>query len=85
MKVEVKCELRSVNRGKEFKRKDGTIGYNYTVLVESEGYSETFPTTEEVYKKYQDGYINKGDDVQLVADYCPRYKFNQFVVIDAER
>lgn len=85
MKVRVECELRSVNKGREFKRRDGSMDNNYTVMVESDGYAETFPTTKEVYDDFEKGYVNKGDIVTLIADYCPRYKFNQFVVVRAER
>lgn len=85
MKVEVRCELRSVNKGREFKRRDGSMDNNYTVLVEADGYSETFPTVKEVYDLFDKGFINRGDEVTLLADYCPRYKFNQFVVVGAER
>lgn len=84
MKVEVRCELRSVNKGREFKRRDGSMDNNFTVLVESDGYSETFPTTKQVYDKFARGDIQRGDEVVLLADYNPRYKFNQFVVVDAE-
>lgn len=80
MKVEFVGELRSVIKGNEFKRKDGSTGFNVNVTVECDGRSHYFSASEDVHKAYELGAIKKGDDCVFEADYNPQYKFGQFVV-----
>lgn len=81
MRVSFVGELRSVIKGNEFKRKDGSTGYNVNVTVEDEtGRSNYFSATEEVFEAYESGAIQKGDYCVFSADYNPQWKYGQFQV-----
>ena len=80
MKVSFVGELRSVIKGKEFQRKDGSTGFNVNVTVETEGRSNYFSASEEVFKAFELGAVKKGDECMFTADYNPQYKFGQFQV-----
>lgn len=81
MRVNFVGELRSVVKGNEFKRKDGSTGFNVNVTVESEeGRSHYFSASEDVYKAFEVGAIQKGDMCVFEADYNPQWKFGQFQV-----
>lgn len=80
MKVGFKGELRSVLKGSEFARKDGTKGFNVSVTVECDGRSHFFSASEDVYKAFELGAIQKGDDCIFEADYNPQWKYGQFQV-----
>ena len=80
MLVCFKGELRNVVKGKEFSRKDGTTGCNVNVSVEVGGVPQYFASEEPILARFNRGEIEKGKDYVFVADYNPRWKFNQFVV-----
>lgn len=80
MRVNFVGELRSVIKGNEFKRKDGSTGFNVNVTVECDGRSNYFSATEDVYKAFELGAIGKGDDCVFEADYNPQWKYGQFQV-----
>lgn len=81
MKVGFFGELRAVVKGNEFKRRNGETGFNVNVIVESDdGRSYYFPATEEVYKAFELGVIQKGDNCTFKADYNPQWKFGQFQI-----
>lgn len=81
MKVGFFGELRAVVKGNEFKRKDGSTGFNVNVSLESDdGRSYYLTATEDVHKAFELGAIKKGDNCVFTADYNPQYKFGQFVV-----
>lgn len=82
MKVEFIGELRRVEK-REFDKKDGTKGVSYPMLVECGADSLQFPTTEDIYKSFVDGLLYKGCECLFVAEYNPRYQFNNFVVKQA--
>ena len=84
MQVRFYGELRGVKNLGEFKRRNGEIGYNVSVTVESEDESRTFVGNEELLRAYQSGVIQKGEYYEFVADYNPNYRFNQFVVVSAK-
>lgn len=80
MKVGFIGELRSVVKGSEFKRKDGSTGFNVGVTVECDGRSHFFNASEDVYKAFELGSIQKGDNCVFEADYNPQWKYGQFQV-----
>ena len=81
MKVGFFGELRAVVKGNEFKRKDGSTGFNVNVTVESEdGRSYYFSASEDVYKAFELGAVKKGDYCVFKADYNPQWKYGQFQV-----
>lgn len=82
MKVVVSGELRCVTCRGEFKRKDGTVDYNCSLLLENDGASYNLPCKKKVFDMFDKGMICKGDDISFIADYFPQFKFNQFVVVD---
>ena len=82
MRVEFKGELRRVESN-EFTKKDGSKGIGYKMLVEFGADSLQFPTVREVWEQFEMGYLEKGMDCQFVADYNPRFQFNNFVVEEA--
>lgn len=83
MKVSFVGELRAVTKGNEFKRKDGSTGFNVNVSVEDvSGRSYYFSATEDVYRAFELGAVKKGDECIFEADYNPQYKFGQFQVKD---
>lgn len=79
MKVNFKGELRRVE-AREFTRKNGEAGVGYSLLVECGVDSLQFSTVKEVYEQFEKGYLYKGLECEFVADYNPRYQFNNFVV-----
>lgn len=79
MKVKFNGELRRVE-AKEYTKKDGSNGVSYNLLVECGADSLQFPTTKEVNDSFEKGYLYKGAECDFVAEYNPRYQFNNFVV-----
>lgn len=86
MKVGFFGELRAVVKGNEFKRRNGETGFNVNVTVESdEGRSYYFQGTEDVYKAFELGVIQKGDYCAFEADYNPQWKFGQFIIKSVQK
>lgn len=83
MKVEFKGELRRVEK-REYTKKDGTKGCSYPMLVECGADSFQFPAEEGVYDLFELGHLYKGAECKFVAEYNPRFQFNNFVVKEAE-
>lgn len=79
MKVEFLGELRRVE-AREFTRKSGEKGTSYNILVECGVDSLQFPTKKDVYEQFEKGYLYKGLECKFLAEYNPRYQFNNFVV-----
>ena len=74
------AELRGVLKGNEFTRKNGTKGFNVTILVEQDCRAYSFSADEQVYKDYENQLIKKGQECAFVADYNPHFKGNQYMV-----
>lgn len=86
MKVNFVGELRAVVKGNEFKRKDGSSGFNVNVTVESEeGRSHYFSAIEEVFHSFERGAVAKGDMCVFEADYNPQWKYGQFQVKSVQK
>ena len=79
MKVNFNGELRRVE-SREYIKKDGSKGTSYNLLVECGTDSFQFPTVKEVEEEFAKGYLYKGAECEFVAEYNPRYQFNNFVV-----
>lgn len=77
--VILKGELRNVTMN-EFKKRDGSDGVGYNVLVEGLTGTKLFPTTVEVYNAFVQGKIKKADICEFDCVYNPNYKFNQLEV-----
>lgn len=82
MKVLVSGEVRSVNNRGEFKRRNGEVDYNCSIMLENDGYSYNLSCKKCIFDAFEAGLIKKGDVVTFQADYFPQFKFNQFVVVD---
>ena len=82
MKVKFNGELRRVV-AREYTKKDGTSGTSYNMLVECGADSMQFPTTKEICEHFEHGNLFKGAECEFLADYNPRYQFNNFVVKEA--
>lgn len=78
-----KGELRSVGL-KEFKKRDGTTGYGYPLLVECGADSYQFNTTVDVYNAFVKGELVKGSECVFTAEFEPRFQYNNFTVVGAE-
>lgn len=50
------------------------------MLVESGADSLQFPTVVSVYEQFEKGFLYKGVECEFLAEYNPRYQFNNFVV-----
>ena len=83
MKVNFVGELRNVAKGKEFNRKNGETDFNVNISVEVDGVPQYFSTNKDVLKAFENGVIKKGSICTFEADYQPRWKFNQFIVVSA--
>lgn len=82
MQVSFKGELRRVE-AREFTRKNGEKGVGYSALIECGVDSMQFSTVKEVYEQFEKGYLFKGLECDFLADYNPRFQFNNFVVKEA--
>lgn len=81
MKVKFSGELRSVSL-REFNKRDGSKGYSYPLLVESDGEAFTFNATVEVYNNFTKGFLEKGMMCDMVAEYNPRFQYNNFNIVE---
>ena len=81
MKVNFKGELRSVGL-REFKKRDGSTGYAYPLLVECGSESYEFSSNVNTYNDFSRGMLEKGMICEFVADYNPRFQYNNFTIVD---
>lgn len=81
MKVAFIGELRSVSL-REFNKRDGSKGYGYPLLVESDGASYTFNATVDIYNNFVKGVLQKGMECKFVAEYNPRFQYNNFNITE---
>ena len=83
MLVNFVAELRGVKKGNEFKRKDGSIGFNCTVLVEQDARAYEFDADEQIYKDFENQLIKKAQECAFVGDYNPQFQWGKFKVKEA--
>lgn len=81
MKVKFSGELRSVSL-REFNKRDGSKGYSYPLLVETEGESYSFNANVETYNNFVKGFLEKGMMCDFVAEYNPRFQYNNFNILE---
>lgn len=82
MKVEFKGEFRRIEK-REYNKKDGSKGVSYPMLVECGADSFQFPAEEGIYDMFELGYLAKGTECKFIAEYNPRFQFNNFIVKEA--
>lgn len=72
-------ELRNVStRG--FKKRDGSDGVAYNVLVETKDSSYLLPTCMDVFNDFSQGKIQKGMICNFQAEYEPKFQYNNFTI-----
>lgn len=76
-------ELRSVGL-REFKKRDGSNGYSYPMLVECGADSYQFDSTVDMYNAFVKGELKKGLNYDFKAEFEPRFQYNNFKIVAAE-
>lgn len=81
--VNFKAELRKVSL-REFSKKDGTKGFAYPMMIETQDSSYNVNTNVDVYNAFVSGKIEKGNEYIFQAEYEPRFQYNNFNVVGYE-
>lgn len=84
MRVVFEAELRRVSKGREFERRNGEKDFNVEMLLECSDDSYTFPCAKEMLREFESGALVKGECYMFVADYQPKWKYNNFVIEKVE-
>lgn len=74
-------ELRKVTKEDWVSKKDPSVkGTSFYITIECLEDSYKFQTTNEVFTSFCNGSLEKGVEYEFLANYNPRFSFNQFIV-----